>query len=860
MKELLAQLQADGFSIPNLTLNGKVNRFQRTGKNSGWFVGYDNTAKKGESYIVAVYGDWKTGEKYEYKTKREYTKAQASEILKRIRSAQGDVERERSQIQESAQCKAQGLWDTGGDNSRCDYLSRKSIDSLHGCRTTLGADGRILLVPMRDCDGLLWGVQKISGSGTKFFTTGQRVEGCFHSIGEPLTAVDQIYICEGFATAASIFQSFGIDGQKGKAVVCAFNASNLVPVAEQLKEKYPTCAFIICGDDDVFTERDGQPYNPGREYAEKARGACAGSIVFPKFSSLETKPTDFNDLHSLEGLGAVKAQILGAEDKGKQYVLCLGFVGDKYYYTSSSNMYVIGLTASAHNKLQLLSLMSLSYWQGIYPSEKGESGVDWNWAIDDLMNRCRMNSSFTLSSVRGPGAWRGDSGELVLNTGEDLWVNGLSKGFHSIKSRFVYAPGDHFLPKPKIGKSDIATVEECQEFVKTISGFRWAHKDYFKYLSGWLMIAPISGALSWRPHIWISGPSGSGKSTIMTEVVHRVLRKTAMLFQGASTEAGIRQCLGSKALPVVFDEFETNDVRSGFRVSALVELFRQASSETDANIVKGSATGQATSYSVRFAGLVSSVQVNLTFEADRNRFTVIELERAGEDTIGAVNHFSALCDRLYNIDAEFCARLYNRSFAMWDVFCENRFVLMQEISKTHPARFAQQYGTLLAGYALLMTDDKLSEIDAEFIVKTSDLGIKSSETDGADERECLDHLLSKQVYVNGSVNQQLLVSELIQNATNFEIGYGGPTSEWNKILERFGMSIKYGKDKSEAYLCVAANNAELNKLFEGTKWVGIYSRSLSRIKGSDRYGDKPVKIGGVAKKVIRIPLSLIQSI
>ena len=31
-------------------------------------------------------------------------------------------------------------------------------------------------------------------------------------------------------------------------------------------------------------------------------------------------------------------------------------------------------------------------------------------------------------------------------------------------------------------------------------------------LAGWTTLAPICGALQWRPHVWLTGASGSGPS------------------------------------------------------------------------------------------------------------------------------------------------------------------------------------------------------------------------------------------------------------------------------------------------------------------------------------------------------------
>ena len=844
MEELRTALSENGFTIPDLQLNGRVTRLDRTGKNSAWFVGFEHKNNKGDSFVVAVYGDWKTGEKFEYKTKGKRTQSDNAAISRRLRDAQKSSELEREKLQEGAKREAASLWSEGGPNDRSDYLHRKSIPSLYNCLSVLRENGRVVLVPMRDSDGELWGVQSIYPEGQKYFLTGQRIEGLFHIVGpeSELALTDVIYICEGYATATTLHQALG------KPIVCAFNAQNLVHVAKDLKKKYNTSAFVICADDDQFTTRivDGEEvaYNPGRVYGEKAAKACAGNVIFPSFAALESKPTDFNDLHILEGLITVKGQIVGSEPPERQYIIGLGYSAEKYFYTSSQNNYIRGLTPSAHNKLNLLSIMDLEFWQNSYPNESADDDVNWTMAIDDMMTKCRAKGPFNLNNVRATGAWLGEKKELIVNRGDCLIVDNKKVGFHSVKGRYIYEPADMTIPEPG---PDILSIDEGIEFMDTIDMLRWAHPDYFKYICGWLVVAPICGALEWRPHIWLSGPSGSGKSTIMNEVVHRLLKKRGLFFQGSSTEAGIRQSVGKKSLPVVWDEFETTDERSGQKVAGGVELFRQASYETDAQITKGTSLGESISYSTRFCGMVSAININLINEADKNRFTICELLRGLDDQEKSMKMFQAFQKKVSAIDEDWVERFHNRTISLFPTFSHNREMIFKVISERYTSRLGQQYAPLLAGYQLLQSDQKIDLIQAQAIVGDCDLEFKLKEADESDEMECLKYLMGKTTFVNGPVNQDLSHYELISGASN-ENGY---SSNYVDNAKRMGFIIKDGK------LLVINNHPYINSVFKGTRWHGLYQRSLIRINGADNNSNKPVYSNGASHKVVRIPLEVI---
>jgi putative DNA primase/helicase len=64
----------------------------------------------------------------------------------------------------------------------------------------------------------------------------------------------------------------------GYAVVVAFDCYNLLPVALELRAKYPAVRIILCADDDRYTAG-----NPGLTKAAEAAKAVDGLIAMPVF-------------------------------------------------------------------------------------------------------------------------------------------------------------------------------------------------------------------------------------------------------------------------------------------------------------------------------------------------------------------------------------------------------------------------------------------------------------------------------------------------------------------------------------------------------------------------------------------------
>ncbi|MFI3120597.1 MAG: toprim domain-containing protein, partial [Methylococcaceae bacterium] len=85
-------------------------------------------------------------------------------------------------------------------------------------------------------------LQFIDADGVKRFLAGGKKSGCFWWIGQKS---EKILIAEGFATAASIHDD------TGHLTIIAFDAGNLEPVAQVIRQRNPKTEMIIMADNDI---------------------------------------------------------------------------------------------------------------------------------------------------------------------------------------------------------------------------------------------------------------------------------------------------------------------------------------------------------------------------------------------------------------------------------------------------------------------------------------------------------------------------------------------------------------------------------------------------------------------------------
>lgn len=309
--DVISTLAGHGFDIQSLDY-GRLKRVKRHGHSQkGWYVVHEITLDDGRIALVGSFGYWEGGEKFVEKIApgkdAQLSKEQLEAIRKRrmedAKRAQAAREKE---IQRAAK-EAERVWQASLPTGDCDYLTDKGI-LPYGVRFT---ESGCMVIPAMNNSAQVFGLQfilpsshprrKKNGRNKEFWPPGMAMKGHYFIIGG---SPDQILlVAEGYATAATLHQATNLP------VAVAFNANNLLPVAENLKKRYRKARLLICADDDYLTEG-----NPGVKCAQSAALAVSGEWVAPVFTVDRDgkKLTDYNDLMALEGLHVVQKQL---EDK-----------------------------------------------------------------------------------------------------------------------------------------------------------------------------------------------------------------------------------------------------------------------------------------------------------------------------------------------------------------------------------------------------------------------------------------------------------------------------------------------------------------------------------------------------------------
>ena len=535
-------------------------------------------------------------------------------------------------------------------------------------------------------------------------------------------------------------------------------------------------------------------------------------------------------------------------EPGNSFFSLLGFDGDFYYYQPYESGQVMRLSRAAHTAINLVALAPLRYWEQLAPGPKG--GVDWITVASTLFTLSTSQGVYNPDRLRGRGAWW-DRGRPVLHLGNRLISDQhVYSDLRQFDSKFVYQRlAELYGP----GTATPLTDDEATQVWRVATKFKWEVKASGTLLAGWVALAPICGALQWRPHIWLTASAGSGKSAILDRFVRILLADMSLIVAGNTTEAGLRQTLKADALPVVFDEAETNERNDQIRMQNVLSLARVASSESHAAMIKGSASGEVTRYTMRSMFMMSSISTALKQGADRSRFAQLTLKNLSEVNEAERSSQWALLEK--DLDAyitdEVATRLIARTISLLPVIRKSIVVYSRVAAEYFGSqRLGDQYGALMAGAWSLVSSDVATEESARQHISSQTWESFTQTTEETDETRCLQTIFQYQVRVETDEKTYTrTIGELIHIASSLTLDREIQTISAVDVLGRHGLLVEAGPPA----VVVISNSAKaIASILAVTPWSHSWGQVLRRLPNAESRGSTRFKGAGAHSRAVAL--------
>ena len=232
---------------------------------------------------------------------------------------------EQDEMHARASDRAKRIYDSASPATSHPYSDRKGItlresirvgDWSRTCRDTgeLHTISNTLIIPIRNArnrgpvtlQAYFPDANNPLGRDRDYLPCGEKSGGFFPLLPLKKTHDGVIVICEGWATGEAIHAA------TGHQVIVAFDAGNLVHVAESIRTMYPDNSIVIAADDDKHHMPPKR--NAGMLSAVDAAKACGGLVAVPSFVVNTGNPTDFDDMARINGADDVAEAIDAAID------------------------------------------------------------------------------------------------------------------------------------------------------------------------------------------------------------------------------------------------------------------------------------------------------------------------------------------------------------------------------------------------------------------------------------------------------------------------------------------------------------------------------------------------------------------
>lgn len=495
----------------------------------------------------------------------------------------------------------------------------------------------------------------------------------------------------------------------------------------------------------------------------------------------------------------------------------LGKADNTYFYLDAIGE-LRALHFREHTRLGLMSLWGdqaerlEELWPRVRKADKETIGFEADACAREHMAACAARGVWKpLEKLRGPGAWLGTAGNLILHLGDHVWVGAAPGEAGGQAERldpglidgYIYPaaqPGPH--PSAQAwGCGPKGPAEMFLSILKTWS-FRRGELDAWLMMC-WNAAAMVGGALDWRPNGWVTGGAGTGKSTLQD--VCKAVQGGTLVAVHDPTAAGIRQVLGHSSYPAWTDEAEAKE--DGRQLDAVVELARAASS--GARVPRGGQNHEASDFILRGAFMFSSIDMPPLAVQDLQRFVIFALDPLPDDAAPFTLDKEAL--------RELGRRLLRRMMDGWDRFRPTLDIYKTALAAAgHTSRGAAQFGTLLACGDLL-AQDHLPDSDSveAWVSKLRPADVAEIQDALAGERLCVKWALGSPVDPFRSGGRKPLGEWMAQAAGLVSRAEG--REEANRVIGLYGLKFKLVE--GAAGFVIANNHRGLAEIYEKSRWA-----------------------------------------
>jgi len=572
-------------------------------------------------------------------------------------------------------------------------------------------------------------------------------------------------------------------------------------------EKWDVCDLLEQGEDPDFFINNTEKFQPTEDDFLKYK-------IHKPAKSEPPPPTD--EPPSYDPLKPIQ----------NSYFHFLGWDDEYHYFMILKTRVIMTIGKQSFTSSKCLSIAPLMFWESIQcTTDKG--GFKILASQDFLQENSVKAGRFSMDIVRGAGVWI-DGKHKVVNTGSELYIDGIKTKYEKFDSRYVYVTSEKDFGKIE---GEMASSTDGKKLFKLFESQKWVNPQSLYGAMGWSLISNFGGCLNWRPHIYITGKIGSGKSWLLDNVVKPLVGDYAHYGSGSDTEAGIRRSIMQEPRPVVLDEMKIKSKKDESNIGNIMNLIRNSSSDASAKITMASPDGGTINFNVRSPFCLSSDQIPYETEDLASRILICELETPHHNNRKFHEEEKSSDSRKF-IDVLsdpdiFRTRIFQKlEDILNDIYwLQNDKWGLKGVPYFDTNRIRANWAPLLAVIYNVLNDTPMTkgnlDMATQWVVTTCGNWSDDSLVMTGDEENIINVILEHTVRIE---MEERSVAEMLLDLDGYE---------HKKYLGRMGIKVN-----AKNQLCIATNSQKIKEILKNKSYSENYDSQLKRnelcINGRDK--------------------------
>jgi putative DNA primase/helicase len=327
-------------------------------------------------------------------------------------------------------------------------------------------------------------------------------------------------------------------------------------------------------------------------------------------------------------------------------------------------------------------------------------------------------------------------------------------------------------------------------------------------------------------------------------------------FEGDTTEAGIRQTIGTNAMAVIFDEPEADSYSGNQKIEQILKFIRSNASISTGVIAKGTSNQTGIQFQAQCMFLLASINSIPMKPQDKDRITCIELLGREGNTL---EHWRQLERLLHALPKDIHQKIFyymisNIDWAHKVIAQFKEFYFM----RTGSRRTGDQFGPLSAGkYLLLGNGQEIPTMEEiEKLVDDSVWSLINENQQRTNEEDFINFIRDVELTIEdlNRNSKKRLLSEVVKIIKEDKAIGEFSTIEASKALQRKGMKVSKDRNTGKLRFHVSKNSDTFMSFFRQKPEFANYQVLLNRLPGA---ASGQARINDKNFATIHIPVELL---